>query len=103
MMVLLNLHIPLDQTNERQDNHLLNNSSSSNEEMLTGEYGGASMRYRKLTDIYNSCSFALTTEDPIFYEDAPKSKEWIVAMEEEMEAINRNHTWSLTTLPEGKK
>lgn len=53
---------PFDQINERPDDHPLNNSSSSNKISLAGEDGGTRTRYRKLVDIYNSCSLALSME-----------------------------------------
>ena len=44
-----------------------------------------------------------TTTDPINFEDALKSEKWRQAMDLKMEAINRNGTWELMVLPEGKK
>lgn len=60
-------------------------------------------RYRNLEDIYNSCSFALTSADPILFEEATKQDGWVDAMNEEMRAITKNETWALTRLPEGKR
>ena len=40
--------------------------------------------------------------DPISFEEAAGKKEWCKAMKEEMMAINKNETWVLTNLPEGK-
>ncbi|KAK9111245.1 hypothetical protein Scep_018764 [Stephania cephalantha] len=59
-------------------------------------------RYRSLTDIYASCQFALTVSDPINYGEAAEKEEWRKAMEEEMKAIEKNETWEITDLPEGK-
>ena len=53
--------------------------------------------------MYESCSFALNVSDPISYEEAAKQEVWLDAMKEELIAIERNHTWQLVTLPEGKK
>lgn len=47
------------------------------------------MTYRKLIDIYNSFSFAITVGDPICYEDAAKCKDWFATMKEEINAINK--------------
>ncbi|KAM2209147.1 hypothetical protein ACFXTI_025048 [Malus domestica] len=41
--------------------------------------------------------------DPIFYEDAVKKEKWRQAMNSEIEAIEKNETWELTTLPPGSK
>ncbi|KAK9118982.1 hypothetical protein Scep_017075 [Stephania cephalantha] len=59
-------------------------------------------RYRSLTDIYASCQFALTVSDPSNYKEAAEKEEWRKAMEEEMKAIEKNETWEITDLPEGK-
>eukprot|EP00253_Pinus_taeda_P036238 PITA_36238 len=42
-------------------------------------------------------------DDPIHFEDAIKDKKWIEAMDEEMNAIERNKTWDLVELPKGKE
>eukprot|EP00253_Pinus_taeda_P018634 PITA_18634 len=42
-------------------------------------------------------------DDLIHFEDAIKDKKWIEAMDEEMNAIERNKTWDLVELPKGKK
>ena len=44
-----------------------------------------------------------TTTDPVNFEDALKSEKWRQAMDLEMEAINKNDTWELMELPEGRK
>lgn len=89
-----------DQSIERLDAAQQNIYSSPNEQnFMTREDDGASTRYRKLIDIYNSCSFALTAGDLVSYEGAAKSEHWIMAMKEEMNTINKNQTWELTTLP----
>ncbi|KAG6427561.1 hypothetical protein SASPL_111807 [Salvia splendens] len=41
--------------------------------------------------------------DPIAYADAAQDRKWKIAMDEEINAIEKNDTWSLTTLPEGRK
>ena len=41
--------------------------------------------------------------DPVTYEEAANDDCWIKAMNEEIHAIEKNDTWELTTLPEGKK
>ena len=39
---------------------------------------------------------------PIHFEYAFKEEKWVVAMEEEIEAIEKNDTWELVNLPKGK-
>jgi len=46
-------------------------------------------------------TFTLLAFDPIYFE-AAKEPEWCKAMEEEMLTIQRNETWDLVKLPEGK-
>jgi len=45
----------------------------------------------------------LTEDDPSTFEETVKSNKWRDAMNKEIEAIERNKTWMLTTLPEGVK
>jgi hypothetical protein len=42
-------------------------------------------------------------DDPISYDDASKTNVWRKAMDLEIESIEKNNTWELTTLPEGVK
>lgn len=51
----------------------------------TGEDGGASIRYRNLSKIYNSCSFASLTTYPITYDEVSMDNNWLIAMNEESE------------------
>eukprot|EP00253_Pinus_taeda_P018564 PITA_18564 len=45
----------------------------------------------------------LTTSNyPIHFEDAVKEEKWVATIEEEIEAIERNDTWELVSLPKGK-
>lgn len=60
------------------------------------------LRYRDLNDLYNTCSFDLTIADLMKFEEAVKGYDWRITMNEEMAAINQNHTWELTQLPPGK-
>ena len=45
----------------------------------------------------------LVDSEPITTEEALKKKVWLKAMEEELEAIERNKTWELTELLKEKK
>lgn len=48
--------------------------------------------------------FALLVEnDPVTFEDAAKEGKWREAMQQDIEAIERNKTWDLVDLPAGKK
>lgn len=59
-------------------------------------------KVRSLKNIYETCSFALNISDPITYEEAAKEEVWREAMKDELAAIEKNNTWKLVTLPEGK-
>lgn len=55
-----------------------------------------------LKDVYSACSFALLAVDPLCYEEAAEQPEWKNAMIEEIQSIEKNQTWELVDLPEGK-
>lgn len=57
---------------------------STDIDLLTGEDDTAPVRFCKLKNIHSSCLFALTTADPIIYEDAVKDPDWVKAMNEEI-------------------
>ena len=40
---------------------------------------------------------------PQSYKESPESECWIAAMREEMNSLEENNTYTLTTLPEGRK
>ena len=42
-------------------------------------------------------------DDPIHFEEAIKDKKWIDAMDEEINAIEKNKTWELVDLPKYKE
>ena len=56
---------------------------------------------QRFSDLTLFCLFADC--DPIGYEKAAQDKKWRSAMNEEIEAIERNGTWELATLPRGQK
>eukprot|EP00253_Pinus_taeda_P030339 PITA_30339 len=81
------------------------NSSSSSSTCTPNERG---KKFINLSDIYDegmNSLFALYchVDDPIHFENAIKDKKWIEAMDEEMNAIERNKTWDLVELPKGKE
>ena len=59
------------------------------------------MRVRHLSEIYDS-TYALIVVDPTSIEEAA-GKEWCNAMNKEFMAIQKNETWELVDLPEGKQ
>ncbi|GJU22204.1 ribonuclease H-like domain, reverse transcriptase, RNA-dependent DNA polymerase [Tanacetum coccineum] len=60
--------------------------------------------YRTLTDIYENTEELLLAEDePKNYKEALNDQKWIEAMKDELDSINRNNTWRLTSLPPGHK
>nr|GEX46411.1 hypothetical protein [Tanacetum cinerariifolium] len=50
-----------------------------------------------------SCAFALFDTDPTNAKSAINNEVWRRAMQEEFDAIERNETWKLAHLPQGKK
>ncbi|TYK21566.1 Retrovirus-related Pol polyprotein from transposon TNT 1-94 [Cucumis melo var. makuwa] len=74
-------------------------SSSSNDE-TSDEL--PSQRFRSMEDIYNSSLFALMVSDPVCYDEAANKEEWQQVMKEEMKAIEKNGTWKIVDLLEGK-
>lgn len=43
-----------------------------------------------------------SVQEPTTYAQANTHKEWIEAMDKELQALEQNHTWDLTALPAGK-
>lgn len=59
-------------------------------------------KFKSLAEVYESCSFALYASDPLCFREAENVPDWQVAMKVEMEAIEKNSTWELVDVPEGK-
>ncbi|GJU08319.1 ribonuclease H-like domain, reverse transcriptase, RNA-dependent DNA polymerase [Tanacetum coccineum] len=60
--------------------------------------------FRTLNDLYENTEELLLAEDePKNYKEASSNQKWIEAMKVELDSINRNNTWELTTLPKGHK
>ncbi|KAK8935961.1 hypothetical protein KSP39_PZI012924 [Platanthera zijinensis] len=60
-------------------------------------------KFRSLEEIYQNDEFALMTSSvPTTFEEA-KNKEWCHAMNEEIEAINKNKTWKLVSKQPNKE
>jgi len=81
------------------------NSSASSSTCTPNERG---KKFRNLSDFYNEGINSLFVlychvDDPIHFVDAIKDKKWIEAMDEEINAVERNMTWDLVELPKGKE
>ncbi|GJV29765.1 zinc finger, CCHC-type containing protein [Tanacetum coccineum] len=66
--------------------------------------------FKDLTEIYQNTPEVETEtllfteeEEPRNYKEASTDKKWIEAMEIELDSINKNNTWTLTTLPPDQK
>ncbi|GJY79920.1 zinc finger, CCHC-type containing protein [Tanacetum coccineum] len=65
--------------------------------------------FKNLTEIYENAqrveigNLLLIEEEPRNYKEASIDKKWIEAMEIELDSINKNNTWTLTTLPPDQK
>nr|GEW82899.1 ribonuclease H-like domain, reverse transcriptase, RNA-dependent DNA polymerase [Tanacetum cinerariifolium] len=60
--------------------------------------------FRTLSDLYeNTEELLLAKDEPKNYKEASSDQKWIEAMKAELDSINRNNTWELTTLPTGHK
>ncbi|GJU17375.1 zinc finger, CCHC-type containing protein [Tanacetum coccineum] len=65
--------------------------------------------FKDLTEIYENArevetkNLLFTEEEPRNYKEASTNKKWIEAMEIELDSINKNNTWTLTTLPTNHK
>ena len=56
--------------------------------------------YYKTEEIIVNDLFCLFVDsEPLNYDDAVKDEKWRQAMEEEINAIEKNNTWELSTLP----
>jgi Reverse transcriptase (RNA-dependent DNA polymerase)/gag-polypeptide of LTR copia-type/Integrase core domain/GAG-pre-integrase domain/Domain of unknown function (DUF4219)/Zinc knuckle len=58
-------------------------------------------KVRRLSDLYEATT-AMLVADPTCFEEATGKEVWSRAMSEEIAAIERNKTWNLVKLPEGK-
>ncbi|GJU07659.1 ribonuclease H-like domain, reverse transcriptase, RNA-dependent DNA polymerase [Tanacetum coccineum] len=60
--------------------------------------------FRTVNDLNENTEELLLAEDePKNYKEASSNQKWIKAMKVELDSINRNNTWELTTLPKGHK
>ena len=56
-----------------------------------------------MDEIYASCEFACFDTKPTSFEDVKNKEECVVAMKEELVAIEKNKPWSLVDLPKQKE
>ncbi|GKF12327.1 zinc finger, CCHC-type containing protein, partial [Tanacetum coccineum] len=65
--------------------------------------------FKNLNEIYENAreveagDLLLMEEEPRNYKEASTDEKWIEAMEIELDSINKNNTWTLTTLPPDQK
>ncbi|KAK9065790.1 hypothetical protein SSX86_015191 [Deinandra increscens subsp. villosa] len=77
---------------------------SPEKEARSSRYPMANVAAGKLSPEAKAFATSLCSEEiPTTVEQALKSKEWREAMESEMDALNKNDTWEICTLPPGKK
>lgn len=58
---------------------------------------------RSLQDIYEHSQIISQFQIPEKFEDAVKHHVWLTSMQEKIESIQSNDTWTLTSKPEGKE
>lgn len=62
------------------------------------------VNYEKLSKHFACYSLSISMhKEPKTYKSACKHPEWVQAMDEEMNALSANKTWSLVPLPRGKR
>jgi len=59
-------------------------------------------KFRSLEEILESCNVTFFAQEPQCFEEAIKEEVWREAMDVEMKSIEKNLTWQLVDLPEGK-
>jgi transposase InsO family protein len=101
-----------DQTSNHSDSEQENPSSAhenSRTETATKVYRRrnrspditAGRKTKTVQELYETTQI-LFVSDPTTYEEAARKGEWCKAMEEEIQAIEKNKTWELMELPKGK-
>ncbi|XP_015170070.1 uncharacterized protein [Solanum tuberosum] len=63
-----------------------------------------SMSYSNITPSYKSylSTFSSSISEPSSFDQASKNSNWILAMDQEIQALTDNHTWEVVDLPPGK-
>lgn len=62
------------------------------------------VKFQALTATHKEISYTISTYDePNNYKEASQNPLWVEAMKKELEALSKNKTWVVVTLPKGKK
>lgn len=77
--------------------------SSDTEEIAKVDCDTPPRKVRSLKEIYELSLFAFMVTEPTCYEEACGKEEWEKSMQEEMTAVEKNHTWELVNLPQRKE
>lgn len=90
-----------DENNNHPNNNQTDNRRARNKPNYLHDY----VTGQELDEEIEQHNLALfsTNSDPVTYEEAVKHEEWRNAMDQEIESIERNNTWDLTSLPSGAK
>ncbi|KAJ9538691.1 hypothetical protein OSB04_031424 [Centaurea solstitialis] len=61
------------------------------------------LSYEQLSSSFKAFTASVSSNtEPRSYSEAVKQKEWVLAMEQELQAMKDNNTWSIVSLPPGK-
>ena len=77
-------------------------SGSSSSEEVSSESESPPRKVRPLLDFYQSSDVVFFAYEPQNFEEAAKEEVWTKVMNEEMASIEKNHTWKLVDLPNGR-
>nr|GEX38898.1 zinc finger, CCHC-type [Tanacetum cinerariifolium] len=82
--------------------YILNNVPTKALEYIT-PYEAIKRKKAKLRESKSFRLHSICKDEPKNYKEASSDQKWIEAMKVELDSINRNNTWELTTLPKGHK
>ncbi|GJZ41320.1 zinc finger, CCHC-type containing protein [Tanacetum coccineum] len=91
-------------TTKRQNKLLVVKQSRSKMDLMMTPYNVSKFNGKKnnAREVETE-NLLFTEEEPRNYKEASTDKKWIEAMEIELDSINKNNTWTLTTLPTNHK